>query len=498
MTTQIKRVSTALLTAFALFLTTVVAALPAHADSSVASDGQSIQRAADWIKKQWDTNQISDTGSLVDAIIALSSANQHQGTIDKMVTKLGTDGAAWAKSPDRIAKVLIAADAAAVSDPVHVLGKSRDLAKELIDAVETKKSLGTWGPYLITIALERTGRLDDLSSNGMDYLLSKFIVTNDGGFSYMPGDTADADFVGIGLSAANVLARSSSVSAAAKKRGRDLVKGAVAWTKAHRETDGGDYYWVTYSSANTTGMIASALAEAEENVESPKRVLKRQQAKTESKSAWSYVHDGEDDDLMATTQAILGVTGKGYATAKLSRITSFSSTATPKISGTVQVGKKLTAKTGTWSPKPSFSYQWYRDGKKISKATKSSYTLTSSDKGTKITVKVTGKKSGYTSVTKTSKKTASVKAGTLSTKTPTISGTAKVGKKLTAKTGTWTSGTKFSYQWYRSGKKISKATKSTYTVSKSDKGKTITVKVKGTKSGYTSVTKTSKKTSKVK
>ncbi|MDF1489569.1 hypothetical protein [Tessaracoccus caeni] len=172
--------------------------------------------------------------------------------------------------------------------------------------------------------------------------------------------------------------------------------------------------------------------------------------------------------------------------------------ATPKISGTVQVGKKLTAKTGTWSPKPSFSYQWYRDGKKISKATKSTYTLTSSDKGTKITVKVTGKKSGYTSVTKTSKKTASVKAGTLSTKTPTISGTAKVGKKLTAKPGTWTSGTKFSYQWYRSGKKISKATKSTYTLSKSDKGKTITVKVKGTKSGYTSVTKTSKKTAKIK
>ncbi|MDF1488876.1 hypothetical protein [Tessaracoccus caeni] len=82
--------------------------------------------------------------------------------------------------------------------------------------------------------------------------------------------------------------------------------------------------------------------------------------------------------------------------------------------------------------------------------------------------------------------------------TPKISGTAKVGKTLTAKPGTWKpSGVKLGYQWYRDGKKISGATKSTYKVSKSDKGKRITVKVTGSKSGYISVTKTSGKTSKV-
>ena len=81
---------------------------------------------------------------------------------------------------------------------------------------------------------------------------------------------------------------------------------------------------------------------------------------------------------------------------------------------------------------------------------------------------------------------------------PTISGTAKVGKKLKAKAGAWApKGVKLTYQWYRSGKKITKATKATYTLGKADKGKRITVKVTGKKSGYTTAAKTSKATAKV-
>ncbi|MDR1791768.1 MAG: glycoside hydrolase family 3 C-terminal domain-containing protein [Propionibacteriaceae bacterium] len=74
---------------------------------------------------------------------------------------------------------------------------------------------------------------------------------------------------------------------------------------------------------------------------------------------------------------------------------------------------------------------------------------------------------------------------------PAISGTAKVGKTLKVKTGAWTSGTKFKYQWLANGKKIAKATKSSLKLTKALKGKKISVKVTGSKSGYTSVTKTS-------
>jgi hypothetical protein len=168
-------------------------------------------------------------------------------------------------------------------------------------------------------------------------------------------------------------------------------------------------------------------------------------------------------------------------------------TATPKISGKYAVGSKLTVKKGTWTSGTTFTYRWYANGTLIPKATASSLTLTKAQKGKKIVAKVIGKKSGYTS---TSEKSArSAKVATIAT--PKITGTAKVGKKLTAKPGTWTSGTKFTYQWFANGTPISKATKSTYTLKAAQKGKTVTVHVTGKKSGYATVIKSSKKTKKV-
>jgi hypothetical protein len=82
--------------------------------------------------------------------------------------------------------------------------------------------------------------------------------------------------------------------------------------------------------------------------------------------------------------------------------------------------------------------------------------------------------------------------------TPNVSGTAKVGKKLTAKVGSWASGATVKYQWYRGSSKISGATKKTYTLSKKDKGKKIKVRVVVSATGYFSTTRYSQTTSKVK
>lgn len=76
--------------------------------------------------------------------------------------------------------------------------------------------------------------------------------------------------------------------------------------------------------------------------------------------------------------------------------------AVPQITGTPAVGSMLGINRGTWSSKVSFSYQWLRDGVPINKATKSTYKLTSSDGGKTITVRVTGKKSGCATVSRTS------------------------------------------------------------------------------------------------
>ncbi|GAB2707422.1 hypothetical protein BKA24_000824 [Microbacterium marinum] len=165
----------------------------------------------------------------------------------------------------------------------------------------------------------------------------------------------------------------------------------------------------------------------------------------------------------------------------------------PTITAGASVGRKVSAKPGTWTSGTSFAYQWLSDGRAIARATAATYTPAASVRGKKLSVRVTGTKPGFAAVTLVSP-SVTVKAGTLTAKTPTISGTASVGKKLTAKPGTWTSGTRLAYQWYASSKALKGATKSTLTLTKSHKGKTISVKVTGTKSGYTTVAKASAKT----
>ncbi len=167
---------------------------------------------------------------------------------------------------------------------------------------------------------------------------------------------------------------------------------------------------------------------------------------------------------------------------------------TPTVSAkSYAVGQTLTAKAGTWGPAGvALGYQWLRDGKTISGATKSSYKLVSSDAGRKLSVRVTGTTEGTDPVSKTSKSTVTIAKGTLTARTPAISGTAKVGATVKVKTTAWApSGVKLSYQWLRNGKAISKATKSSYKLSKSDKGKKVSVKVTGKLSGYNTASKTS-------
>lgn len=60
---------------------------------------------------------------------------------------------------------------------------------------------------------------------------------------------------------------------------------------------------------------------------------------------------------------------------------------------------------------------------------------------------------------------------------PTIKGTHKVGKTLTARVSFSPTDAKVTYQWLRDGHRISKATKATYRVSRADRGEKLTVKV---------------------
>ncbi|MBX0300438.1 hypothetical protein K2F54_10665, partial [Cryobacterium sp. 1639] len=160
----------------------------------------------------------------------------------------------------------------------------------------------------------------------------------------------------------------------------------------------------------------------------------------------------------------------------------------PTVSGQAVVAQTLTAKPGTWMAGTKLTYQWLRDGTAISKANASTYTLTAADAGKKLAVKVTGTLAGYTGASTTSTPTKAVAVATLTRGTPTMSGSVVVGQTVTAKPGTWTAGTKLTYQWLRDGTAISKATASTFTLTAADVGKKLAVKVTGTLAGYTTVT----------
>lgn len=69
-------------------------------------------------------------------------------------------------------------------------------------------------------------------------------------------------------------------------------------------------------------------------------------------------------------------------------------------------------------------------------------------------------------------------------KTPSVSGTVKVGATVTSKTSGWPSGTKLKWQWLREGSVISGATSSKYTVKAADVGKRLRVKVVASNKHY--------------
>ena len=167
--------------------------------------------------------------------------------------------------------------------------------------------------------------------------------------------------------------------------------------------------------------------------------------------------------------------------------------AVPTITGTAKVGSTLTANPGTWSPAPvTLTYQWYRSGTAILGATAATYTPAAADAAKTLTVRVTGSRTGYTTLTKTSPATTAITTGSLAGAVPTITGTPKVGSTLTANPGTWSPApVTLTYQWYRSGTAIIGATAATYTPTAADAAKTLTVRVTGSRTGYTTLTKTS-------
>ncbi len=161
----------------------------------------------------------------------------------------------------------------------------------------------------------------------------------------------------------------------------------------------------------------------------------------------------------------------------------------PTIGGTPQVGETLTADTSGISDDDglinvSYSYQWTAGGSDIAGATGSTHTLTASEQGQTIQVRVTFTDDAENAETLTSGATSAVaaKPNSPATGAPTIGGTPQVGETLTADTSGISdddglTNVSYSYQWTAGGSDISGATGSSYTLKGVQKGQTIQVRV---------------------
>jgi hypothetical protein len=173
-------------------------------------------------------------------------------------------------------------------------------------------------------------------------------------------------------------------------------------------------------------------------------------------------------------------------------------TALPAISGVPRDGQVLSASTGRWSGAPTtFAYAWRRCDRNgaacvaIPGATARAYRANSADVGRRLRVVVTAR-NAVGPAAATSAPTAIVAARPpRNTALPKISGTARLGRTLTATPGSW-SGTApiaFRYSWLRCNAKglscttIPKAAARTYRLAGPDLGRRLKVMVSARNAG---------------
>ncbi|MDM4763607.1 nidogen-like domain-containing protein [Galbitalea sp. SE-J8] len=173
---------------------------------------------------------------------------------------------------------------------------------------------------------------------------------------------------------------------------------------------------------------------------------------------------------------------------------SFGQVSAPGITGTVGVGQRLKVAKAAWPKGTRLAYVWKVGGKKRGSA--ASYAIRKRDLGKKISVTVTASLAGYASVTLTSKPTARVAKSFTKHPKPRISGAVRARAKVKVTVGSWlpVKGVHFTYRWFANGVALAHATKATYTIPRSLKGRKLVVAVTAKLTGYARTTVTSRVT----
>lgn len=234
------------------------------------------------------------------------------------------------------------------------------------------------------------------------------------------------------------------------------------------------------------------------------RVSLQDQAGGEPVTTETFLTDTEFGDLLpghtytlsvATTN---GAFTSAPATTTWTAPTAVAAPSAVAVSGSLSVGSRLSVRTtGTWPADTTLSYEWRNNaGQLLGRS--STLTISAAQAGRRIRVAVTGEMDGAVPATVTSAYSTTVALGTLASRVPAISGTAKVGRTLSVTPGAWTTGTRFTYRWTANGRTIRGATARTYRPTRAVAGKRIRVVVTGSKTGYRTLSRTSAPTGVVK
>ena len=193
-------------------------------------------------------------------------------------------------------------------------------------------------------------------------------------------------------------------------------------------------------------------------------------------------------------------------------------TGKPEIEGTAQVGQTLMAARGTVADgngltRAVYAWQWIRvDGgteTAIAGETSATYLVVSADEGKTLEVRASFTDDASYAESRTSDATATVAArgaNQAATGKPEIEGTAQVGQRLTAATGTVADGNGltravYAWQWIRvdggTETAIAGETNATYVVAATDEGKTLKVRASFTDDAFYAESRTSDATATV-
>ena len=349
------------------------------------------------------------------------------------------------------------------------------------------------------------------------------------GFEYPAGTfNADPDTTALGIQALNALGSLTP-----------QVNAAIGWAEDEQTSDG---YWEAYSPVDSTALLGSALASGDA-VNAAKAWLATVQ--NSDGGFPNSLDEGTDSDVTATANALFLITGKSLLDVSLNlkgcptnppKLPAATSTCTGvwvvvdrgNGQSTVRCATKYATgldalKSAGFSLK-TFNTQYgaaicqiqkfpltcdttfgsgywsYWNAEQNEDGTWGDWGYAATGAGTSTPAK--GVAEGFTWVPSSSSSTGepSLKppAGYETVPVPTISGEAKVGQTLTVDSGAWApEPDKLAIQWYRNGKAISKATKESYKLTKSDAGKVITVKVTASGKGLQTLGSTSAPTAKV-